>query len=57
LDLGAAGGQARLIHGSQNRVILNAGWPIGKSSAVGLGAATPLMALAEPALEYSGHPL
>ena len=37
--------------------IVNAGWLLGRSSAIALSAATLLIALAEALLEYSGHPL
>jgi PAS domain S-box-containing protein len=38
-------------------IIVNAGWLLGKSSAIGLAAASLLISFAEVVLEYSGHPL
>ncbi len=38
-------------------IIVNAGWLLGRSSAIGLAAATLLTSLAEAVLDYSGHRL
>jgi PAS domain S-box-containing protein len=45
------------VYGLVVLTIVNAGWLLGKSSAIGLTAATLLISLAEAVLEYSGHPM
>jgi PAS domain S-box-containing protein len=45
------------VYGLVVLTIVNAGWLLGKSSAIRLTAATLLFSLAEAMLEYSGHPV
>jgi PAS domain S-box-containing protein len=45
------------VYGLIVLTIVNAGWLLGKSSAIGLTAATLLISFAEAMLDYSGHPL
>ena len=51
------GGLHSGVYGLVVLIIVNAGWLLGKSSAIGLAAATLLVSLTEAMLEYSGHPL
>jgi len=38
-------------------IIMNAGWLLGRSTAIGLAVTTLLLSLGEAVLEYAGHPL
>jgi PAS domain S-box-containing protein len=38
-------------------IIINAGWLLGRSNAIGLAVATLLISLVEAVIEYTGHPL
>ena len=51
------GGLRSGLYGLIVLIIVNAGWLLGKSSAIGLAAATLLVSFAEVVLGYSGHPL
>jgi PAS domain-containing protein len=51
------GGLQSSMYGLVVLIIVNAGWLLGRSSAIGLAAATLLISLAEALAEYSGHPL
>jgi PAS domain S-box-containing protein len=52
-----SGGTRGSAQGMLVLMIVDAGWLLGSSSAIALTAATLLVAIAEAALEYSGHPL
>jgi PAS domain S-box-containing protein len=52
-----SGGTHGSAQGMLVLMIVDAGWLLGRSSALVLTAATLLIAIAEAALEYSGHPL
>jgi PAS domain S-box-containing protein len=51
------GGLQSGMYGLVVLIIVNAGWLLGRSSAIGLAVATLLISLAEALADYSGHPL
>jgi len=51
------GGVRSVIYSLVVLTIVNAGWLLGRSSAIALAAATLLMALGEALLDYAGRPL